>query len=395
MYANRAKSFGQTAVAISCMLLLLVLSACQNSTGQSSLVAQKGSSTRPAPRVESSPVSRATPINIQVANQNSTPTPKPTAAPTQGTYNPTIIPGSYNPNRPVLAFYYTWYSPTTWCSCQMPDLPTILYNSNDASTIQRQVTWAASAGITGFISSWWGPGGQTDTNFAHMLAYSATLQASTGYHFDSSIYFESDSPGLNSTASMISALRYVTAHYVNNPNFFHWNGKPVLFFWDPLGGGRTLATWSYIRSQVDPNNQMIWSAEGVSMSLLSVFDGIHLFSAGYWGIQHGDMTAVDQGFRNEITAYNSANHTQKIWAAGVFPGFNDTKVPGRTGTFIVDRNNGQTYQQSWAAATASSPDWITITSFNEWFEGSMIEPSVTYGTLYLSLTQQYARGWHG
>jgi hypothetical protein len=74
----------------------------------------------------------------------------------------------------------------------------------------------------------------------------------------------------------------------------------------------------------------------------------------------------------------------------VLPGYNDTRVPGRTGTFIVPRNNGQTYRTSWDAAIASNPDWITITSFNEWFEGSMIEPSDTYGTQYLDITKSLA-----
>ncbi|MBV9229415.1 MAG: glycoside hydrolase family 99-like domain-containing protein, partial [Chloroflexi bacterium] len=162
-----------------------------------------------------------------------------------------------------------------------------------------------------------------------------------------------------------------------------------------LGGGRTLAQWTAVRNQVDPNRQTIWSAEGVDMNLLSVFDSIHLFSAGYWGIQNNDMAAVDQGFRAKIDAYNSANHTNKIWAAGVLPGYNDTRVPGRTGTYIVPRNNGATYTTSWTAAMASHPQWITITTFNEWFEGAMIEPSVTYGMQYLNLTQQFTKQWHG
>jgi hypothetical protein len=107
------------------------------------------------------------------------------------------------------------------------------------------------------------------------------------------------------------------------------------------------------------------------------------------------MPTVDQGFRNQINAYNATHGTHKIWAAGVLPGYDDTRVPGRTGTYIVPRNNGATYSQSWIGALSSQPDWITITSYNEWFEGAMIEPSVTYGNQYLNLTQQYAHQWHG
>jgi len=277
----------------------------------------------------------------------------------------------------------------------MSDLPTIQYNSSDDSTIERQVTWAANAGITGFISSWWGPGDPTDKNFDKLLAHAATLEATTGYHFASTIYFESDAPALSGTGNIVSALRYVIANYSNDPHFFHWHGKPVLFFWDPLGNGRTLSMWASIRGQVDPNNAMIWSAEGTDTSLLSVFDGLHLFSAAYWGIQNGDITAVDQGFRAKIDAYNQAHSTQKIWAAGVLPGYDDTRIPGRTGTYIVPRNNGTTYNESWTGALASKPDWITITSFNEWFEGSMIEPSIHYGNLYLDMTQQYTKQFQG
>jgi hypothetical protein len=255
------------------------------------------------------------------------------------------------------------------------------------------MNWAANAGLTGFISSWWGPGEQTDTNFAQLLAHAATLENTTHYHFAASLYFECDSPRFSDTANIIQGLQYLVAHYSNDPHFFHWLGKPVLFFWDPLGHGRTLSQWASIRNQIDPNNQMIWSAEGVDVTLLNVFDGIHLYSGGYWGLRNNRMTAVDQGFRAGVDAYNSANGTHKIWAAGVIPGYDDTRIPGRKGTYIVPRNNGATYNSSWTAAIASNPDWITITSFNEWFEGTMIEPSVSYNTLYLDMTRQYTQQW--
>jgi uncharacterized protein YraI len=45
---------------------------------------------------------------------------------------------------------------------------------------------------------------------------------------------------------------------------------------------------------------------------------------------------------------------------------------------------------------ASQPNWIVINSFNEWPEGSYIEPSVAYGDHYLALTavwsQQFKAG---
>jgi hypothetical protein len=294
----------------------------------------------------------------------------------------------------VLAFYYMWYNPSTWNSNTMSDLPATRYNSSTDAIIDQQLNEASGAGITGFISSWWGAGDQTDKNLGKLLAHSTALENHTHYHFASSIYFECDAPALNGSARIVSGLQYLISHYGNDPHFFHWQSKPVFFFWDPLGGGRTLAQWASIRSQVDPGNQTIWSAEGVDTALLSVFDGIHLFSGGYWGLQSNTMTTVDQGFRTKIDAYDKANGTQKIWAAGIIPGYDDTHVPGRVGAYIVPRNNGSTYSSSWASAIASKPDWITITSFNEWFEGSMIEPSATYGNEYLNITQQFTQQWH-
>src|SRR5690349_5864476 len=38
-------------------------------------------------------------------------------------------PVTNNTKHPVLAFYYPWYTPASWCSCTMSDLPTIQYNS--------------------------------------------------------------------------------------------------------------------------------------------------------------------------------------------------------------------------------------------------------------------------
>jgi len=72
----------------------------------------------------------------------------------------------------------------------------------------------------------------------------------------------------------------------------------------------------------------------------------------------------------------------------VIPGYDDTKIrhPG----LKADRLDGEVYRVLWEEAIKAKPDWVLITSWNEWHEGSEIEPSLEYGDQYLQLTKDYA-----
>jgi hypothetical protein len=75
------------------------------------------------------------------------------------------------------------------------------------------------------------------------------------------------------------------------------------------------------------------------------------------------------------------------------PGYDDTNIPGRSKTFSVDRAGGAYYERTFQGAIASRPDWVMISSFNEWLEGHQIEPSVSYGTRFLELTRSLGDGF--
>jgi hypothetical protein len=49
---------------------------------------------------------------------------------------------------------------------------------------------------------------------------------------------------------------------------------------------------------------------------------------------------------------------------------------------VTERWGGETYRVLWEEAVAAHPDYVLITSWNEWHEGSEIEPSVEYGSLF-------------
>src|SRR4029453_14074283 len=84
---------------------------------------------------------------------------------------------------------------------------------------------------------------------------------------------------------------------------------------------------------------------------------------------------------------------EKLWIATAMPGYDDTRLAGRGGRFAVDRGNGGFFQRTLDAAAGSRPDWIMIVSFNEWAEGSGMEPSASYGRLYLDVSNELTRAW--
>ncbi len=73
-------------------------------------------------------------------------------------------------------------------------------------------------------------------------------------------------------------------------------------------------------------------------------------------------------------------------------------MTGRPAAVMRSRWGGKmahTIARSWQAAIGSAPDWIVITSFNEWPEGTYIEASQAYGTKYLELTAQWSSAFRG
>ncbi len=62
-------------------------------------------------------------------------------------------------------------------------------------------------------------------------------------------------------------------------------------------------------------------------------------------------------------------------------------------TLMCRVQNGDLYQEMWQDAMTSTANWILICTFNEWHEGTEIEPSIEFGDLYLNITHQYTVQW--
>ena len=279
-------------------------------------------------------------------------------------------PASAASSAPVLAVYYAWYGQASWDPAKMSDLPATPYSSADRATIKRQVAQAKSAGIDAFEVDWYGqnaPGG-IDQNLQTLLS------VAQGAGFQVTAYVDLNL--INTESDLINDLTYLR-HYYADPAWFHFNGKPFVAFYHTQKFD--VPTWKQIFAQVDPDHQVTWMGEGIDFSYLDVFDGIHPFSIA-WAPEPAAQLA---SFAAKARAYPG-----KLWMATVMPGYDDTRLGRGAAGFAVDRQNGAYYRKVWQGAIATHPDLVQITSWNEWFEGHQIEPSRTYGDLYLQITKQ-------
>jgi len=285
----------------------------------------------------------------------------------------------------VFAFYYSWFDENTWSYDQLSDLPAEPYVSRDRGVMGRHIDQAKAAGIDAFLVAWYGPSGgsnQTEPNLA------ALLEEAAARNFKIGILFETDSPFLGGTDAIRGALQHALAVHASHPAFLRVDGRPVIFFWRPTIYG--VESWRAIRNQVDAGYSSLWIAEGVDTNYLAVFDGHHLYS-NTWN-PPTDLGYTNQKFAALVEQGRQAYGGYKYWVATVMPGYNDVRIRPGSG-FARDREGGAYYERSWQAAIASSPNWIVITSFNEWPEGTYIEPSAAFGGHYLNLTAAWSNSF--
>jgi hypothetical protein len=299
----------------------------------------------------------------------------------------TIGAAAQSSDRLVLAFYYNWFDENSWGPNKVSDRPLETYVSRDRAAMARQIEQAKAAGIDALVVNWWGPqaGNQTDTNLQAMLDEAGARG------FRLAVDVDMNSPYLRSAGAIQAAMSTLLNSHAKHGAYLKVDGKPVVFFYHQNARLSTNG-WAAIRNAVDPGRNSLWIEEGVDVSPLTVFDGHHLYSVTW--ANRTDMSYTANKFARLVRAKAAALGAPKIYVATVMPGYDDRKT-GRGAAFAVGREDGAYYARSWQAAIGSAPDWIVINSFNEWPEGTYIEPSQAYGNGYLDLTAQWAAAFRG
>lgn len=256
------------------------------------------------------------------------------------------------------------------------------YDSRDPQQIQRQLRAAAAAGLDGFAVSWWG----RESEEARVLAL--ILREARDTKLVVAPYYETGELWRRGAAGVAADLLDLLERHGGEPAWLRVGGAPVVFLyaahrlrpaaWDAVLGrlareGRRL----FLVAEV-PRPEWLAARPG----WLARFDALHVYTpVGFLARGH-DLGETYGAFAA------IARQAERPFVPAVAPGFDDrpVRVPGT----VVPRANGETYALTWRAALATEPTWVLVSTWNEWHEGSEIEPSLEYGDRYLQATRAWA-----
>nr|MDO8115033.1 hypothetical protein [Candidatus Sigynarchaeota archaeon] len=304
----------------------------------------------------------------------------------------------------VAAFYYPWYSNDTnytrsvpctivdtgaWRHWNGSTLNTPFpgsYDSADPALIEQHLREAEWAGIDALVVSYWGAGGYGFTNFKNMLNVANLINSNLSFTLYFEIFMnnmenktEDEAAAFISNEFLMIYQTFTSTQYKDL--IWHEQGKPVLFVY--VVQAVTAGTWDKVMANITGSNVSFFTVAdrpGSSPSYNKHFQGTHQYDV-YYPTYHDDY------INTYLDLKHNAQRFGQIFCAGVAPGYDDHMV--RPGNLPLPRDGNQTYQRSWSVAVSLNPDWITITSWNEWHEGTEIEPSVENGDKALNQTRAY------
>ncbi|MFP4055398.1 MAG: endo-1,3-alpha-glucanase family glycosylhydrolase [Candidatus Brocadiia bacterium] len=306
--------------------------------------------------------------------------------------------------RKVLAFYYTWYGRPErhgrwvhWAGVE-PEEHEIAtsthypakgaYDSHDPAIIDHHIALAKSHGIDAFVATWWGQGTFDDR------AFRVLLERAKAHDFEVTVYWEAaPGEGRAKVRRAVDDLVYVLESYGSHPAFLKVEDKPVIFVYGRVMGQMELGEWPQVitGARRRAGEDFLLIADGYREAYARLFDGLHVYNICGWVQGKSPQELAELSRQAFSRAVALAKRHARVACVTIIPGYDDTKI--RTPGINAERQGGETYRVLWEQAIAADPDWVVITSWNEWHEGSEIEPSWEHGETYLDITATYARGF--
>jgi hypothetical protein len=213
------------------------------------------------------------------------------------------------------------------------------YSSADALVLDAQMREIAAAGVGTVITSWWGRGSLEDDRLSQVI------EAARANGLDVAAHLEPY--GGRTVASTESDIRRLRLLGISD--FYVWDSSSLAD-----------SEWAELNERLE-GVRTFANTNLPGKAAAGRFDGLYTYDVLLF---QGAMFPRMCG---------QARRLGLLCAPSVGPGFDARRATGDTR--VRSRRNGATYDAMWRGAVRAHADLVTITSYNEWHEGTQIEPA--------------------
>ncbi len=248
-----------------------------------------------------------------------------------------------------------------------------LYSGNSRDDMARQMGQIKQAGCNVIAATWWGVNDFTDASLEVLFDVAAEYEMRVCFHVE-------PFPGRNA-ATVREALMYLLDKYGDHPALYRCaarGDRPLIYLYDSYLS--PASDWATI-FQPDGANSIrstdydvvaigLWVKKNEEAFMLEGgFDGFYTYFATD-GFTYGSTPA------NWPRLAQWAQEQGLLFIPSVGPGYIDTRIRPWNDENTRARENGAYYDRMFKAALDLNVLIISITSFNEWHEGTQIEPAM-------------------
>ncbi len=273
------------------------------------------------------------------------------------------------------------------------------YDSADPAVLEYHVLLMKLAGIDGVIVDWYGSADYFDyaaVNQNTSLLFDYTRKAGLKFaicYEDQTIQRLIDGKRLAAGADIHHAqqeMLYLQTNFFCDPSYFRLKGKPFL---DNFGPQYFLAStnWDEIFSVLDASNRPSFFTEDNPLaSGLGAFDWPPM-----WLSQQPGTGGVlsEASLRNYLADFEKKSTDWPAFISSAFPRFHDIyqRAAVRNYWGYLGDRNGETLRETLNRALTNNSALVQIVTWNDFGEGTAIEPTKEYGFRDLYLIQGLCR----
>lgn len=265
------------------------------------------------------------------------------------------------------------------------------YDSSDEAVLEYQVLLMKLSGIDGVIVDWYGNDNFRDyavlnesTNKLFSLIQRAGMTFVLCYE-DQTIKHMVDN-GYIAVEDAVTrgqeTMQYAHDQWFGDAAYLKFNGQPILFTFGPQYF-RGSNDWVTMFSELEPAPALI------TLDNHRVLDALGSFA---WPPMRGvnSNQAVIEAYMTEF--YRKAERWDYL-VGGAFPGFHDIYAEaGVRATYgYLDAEQGALFRFTLQLAVEQSPNVIQLVTWNDYGEGTGIEPTEEFGYQYLEIVQETRR----